>query len=89
MPTKRFLAVGSNQREVGLNLHNQYRRIHNAPAMRLTSELNDNAQRYADKLARESLFEHDPNKKGEGENLGLQCGTGSDADLVKKVINAW
>ena len=89
MPTKRFLPVGSNPRQVGLNLHNQYRRIHNAPAMRLTSELNNNAQRYADKLARESLLEHDPNKNGEGENVGLQCGSGSDVDLLKKVVDAW
>ena len=57
--------------------------------MRLTSELNNDAQRYADKLARESLFQHDSNNKGQGENLGLQCAPGSDADLVKKVVDAW
>ena len=60
MPTKIFLPVGSNPRQVGLNAHNQYRAVHNAPAMLLTSKLNNDAQQFADKLARESLFKHDP-----------------------------
>ena len=58
--------------------------------MRLSSELNNDAQNYARKLAGESLFEHDPNNKDQGENLGLQCAKGSsDADLVKKVVDSW
>ena len=57
--------------------------------MRLSSQLNNDAQRYASKLARESLFEHDTTNRGQGENLGLQCAPGSDADLVKKVVDAW
>ena len=57
--------------------------------MSLTSELNVAAQRYADKLARESSFESDSNRGEQGENLGLQCVSGSDADLVKKVVDLW
>ena len=81
--------LGSTGVQVGLNTHNRYRSIHNAPMMRLTPELNNAAQIYADKLASESKFEHDPNNRGQGENLGLQCPPGSDADLVKKVVDAW
>lgn len=85
----RIRNAGDNPRQVGLNLHNDYRRVHNAPIMSLNSQLNDDAQRYAEKLARESVFEHDKNNRNQGENLGLQCARGSDADLVKKVVDAW
>ena len=57
--------------------------------MSLTSELNVAAQRYADKLARESSFESDSNRGEQGENLGLICDSGSDADLVKKLVDSW
>lgn len=57
--------------------------------MQLNQQLNDDAQQYAVKLARASLFEHDKNNKRQGENLGLQCAPGSDGDLVKKVVDAW
>ncbi|KAL9975340.1 hypothetical protein ACROYT_G012493 [Oculina patagonica] len=86
---KQVTREGSNPRQVGLDSHNEYRRVHNAPGMQLTSELNDDAQRYASKLARESLFKHDSKRGGEGENLGLRCGPGSDTERVKKVVDAW
>jgi len=35
------------------------------------------------------MFEHAQNTNGQGENLGLQCGSGSDADLVRRVVDAW
>ena len=57
--------------------------------MELDPQLNNDAQRYASELARESSFEHDPNRGHQGENLGLQCAPGSDGDLVKKVVDSW
>ena len=57
--------------------------------MRLDPQLNNDAQRYADRLSRAGLFEHDTNNRGQGENLGLKCAPGSDGDLVKKVVDAW
>ena len=57
--------------------------------MHLNRQLNNDAQRYANKLARASLFEHDKSNREQGENLGLQCAPGSDGDLVKKVVDAW
>ncbi|XP_078363924.1 ectin-like [Oculina patagonica] len=85
----RNAAVGSNERQIGLDTHNQYRQNHNVPFMQLSQELNGDAQRYAHRLARESLFEHDPNNKDQGENIGIECAKGSDADLVKKVVDSW
>ena len=79
----------SQERQVGLQAHNEYRKTHNAPSMQLDPKLNEDAQRYAEKLARESKFEHAENRDGAGENLGLQCARGTDADLVKKVVDAW
>ncbi|KAL9975337.1 hypothetical protein ACROYT_G012490 [Oculina patagonica] len=60
-----------------------------SPHLTLSQELNGDAQRYAHRLARESLFEHDPNNKDQGENIGIECAKGSDADLVKKVVDSW
>ena len=86
---KVILFEGSNPQQVGLNVHNKYRRIHDAPQMELTTDLNEDAQKYANRLASASLFKHDPNNKEQGENLGLQCAPGSDGDLVKKVVDSW
>ena len=84
-----ILLEGSSPQQAGLSVHNKYRRIHSAPIMRLNRQLNNDAQRYAEKLARARLFKHDKNNKGQGENLGLQCAPGSDGELVKKVVEAW
>ena len=83
--------LGSNERQVGLNRHNEYRRIHNSPMMELSQELNDAAQQHASKLARESKFENDLNNRDQGENIGLTSDIpdSSDADLVKKVVDMW
>ena len=57
--------AGFNQSE--LNVHNQARAKHGASPLRLfTSSL---AQSYADELAREWKFEHNPNNQQFGENL--------------------
>lgn len=58
--------------------------------MKLTTDLNEAAQKYANRLASTGLFKHDPNNKVHGENLGLQCAPGkSDGELVKKVVDLW
>lgn len=80
---------GSEGKQVGLEMHNKYRRIHNAPPMQLSPDLNDGAQRWADKLARESKLEHSGTTE-QGENLALQCESGtSDAALMKKAVKSW
>ena len=74
----------------GLDAHNAYREIHMAQPLELSSELNKNAQNYASYLAENGVFEHDSNRKGEGENLGLVCdGPSTDAENVKKIVKAW
>ena len=42
--------------------HNKYRAMHNAPALKLNSTLNNMAQQYADKLANTLTFAHSGTK---------------------------
>ena len=58
--------------------------------MQLSQERNNDAQRYADKLTFESIFEHDKNNKGHSENIGVECNTtrGSYADVIRKFVDS-
>jgi len=61
-----------SDRQALLELHNEYRATHGAPALRLDSTLNDDAQAYAEKLLRGQASGHDTaelNAKSQGENL--------------------
>lgn len=57
-----------------LRAHNDYRELHDAPALTLNADLSAMAQRWADHLAANDLFEHSPERpyKGYvGENLAM------------------
>ena len=61
----------------GLIMHNKYRADHHAPEMQLNKELCEIAQKYADYLAKNSLFQHSHDRfKGAamGENLFMCSG---------------
>ncbi|XP_037033758.1 Golgi-associated plant pathogenesis-related protein 1-like [Bradysia coprophila] len=60
-----------------LNLHNQYRRKHHAPALRLDNGLNSLAVKCAGYYARKRTIDHScPYKRDAGENLS--SGTGGN-----------
>ena len=55
-----------------LEMHNKYRKMHHVPDLELNQELCDIAQKYAEYLAKNSLFEHSHARfkgAGMGENL--------------------
>ena len=56
-------------RQEALTVHNQYRHKHKAPPLKLNTELNEIAQRYAEELAAKDIFEHSQNT-WKGENIG-------------------
>ena len=61
----------------GLKMHNKYRAMHHAPDLKLNKELCDIAQKYAEYLAANRLFEHSHARfKGAsmGENLFMCSG---------------
>ena len=63
--------------EEGLKMHNVYRTAHHVPELKLNKELCDIAQKYADYLAKNQLFEHSHARfKGGamGENLYMCSG---------------
>jgi len=62
-------AASSSDRQTLLNKHNEYRRRHNAPALTLDNTLNNDAQEWADHMARYDLWDHDDNRGNQGENL--------------------
>jgi len=54
--------------EDALKKHNEYRRKHGCPPLKLDKKLSKYAQEWADKLAKENRFDHRPNNEY-GENL--------------------
>ena len=62
----------------GLEAHNKYRRIHDAPAMRLNDDMSQQATAYAGRLARMGKLKHSSSRErpGQGENLAMSCGYG-------------
>jgi len=56
-----------------LNSHNTYRRTHGVNALKWSSKLEANAQRWANKLAKKGYLQHD-NQNEEGENIACMKG---------------
>ncbi|CAH3150707.1 unnamed protein product [Porites evermanni] len=57
--------------------------------MKLNSGMNGGAMGFAKELARLGDFPGHRPPPGQGENVGVQCRSGSDADLVKAVVESW
>jgi uncharacterized protein YkwD len=60
-------------RQAALELHNEFRTVHNAPYLREFNNLDNGAQNYAEYLAANEIFEHS-NARGLGENLYMSYG---------------
>lgn len=79
---------GSYEQEA-LEAHNNYRRIHDAPPMRLDSNMNQQAAAYAQRLARMGTLQHSTSSErpGQGENLAMACGSGGLS--AKRAVDMW
>lgn len=72
-----------------LKFHNEYRKKHHAPELKLTKELMNDAQVWAEKLAEDDKFSYRPNSQY-GENL--YCLWSSDRDAwpnPRDVCKSW
>lgn len=86
-------------REEALQQHNDFRAVHDAPAMSLSSSLNSGADRYARRLFDElrcygRLKHSDKNSRpGVGENLAsgwtTASGAGVEGRTVQDAVKAW
>ena len=56
-----------------LRTHNSYRKTHGSGALKWSSKLQSNAQRWADKLAKKGYLQHE-NQNEEGENIACMKG---------------
>ena len=81
--------------EKSLELHNRYRRIHNAEPLQLNAALHADAQRYAKTLFGLGVLGGLPHssresRPGQGENLAKACSAGAPLhDFYKNAIDAW
>lgn len=57
-----------------LKTHNSYRKVHSAPALKWSNKLYQNAQRWADQLAKRGYMQHE-NQNEEGENIACMKGS--------------
>lgn len=82
--------IASQFEKEALHTHNRYRAIHNAPAMTLNCEMNQNAAAYAQKLAdMDSLVQSSYNERPEqGENLSLGCYVNRE-QTAEEVVKTW
>ena len=72
-------AEGTTFQKGGLLAHNKFRKIHGTPAMTLNAKMCDEAQAYAEVLAKKGRLEHA--KVKDGENLAYGCSSGPGAKL--------
>ena len=68
----------------GEKAHNIFRKIHEAPDMKMNSEMSKSAEEYAKKLAASGSFQHSnrDERKGDGENLAMKCSSKKGADMT-------
>jgi len=73
-----------------LAAHNAKRALHqDTNPLTWSDTLAKNAKRWADELARDNKFEHDPNLKGEGENLSWYSSSGGTVMSCAKAVDSW
>ncbi|CAL1540827.1 unnamed protein product [Lymnaea stagnalis] len=70
-----------------LAAHNKFRKLHGAPPLKLSPDLNTMAQKWADYLADKQVFEHSPesHRFGAGENLAGH----SDIITGNELVDMW
>ena len=71
-------------------MHNEFRQIHQVPAMTLDKTMCNMAQAYAETLAQTGTFQHSSSdeRNGDGENLSYGCSTEA-AQTVDDAVTNW
>lgn len=83
-------AAQSDYAQTGLTLHNKYRTKHGSPAMTLTQNLNNQAQKCAQYYTQKRTIDHScPYKSGAGENLVGGAGSWDGVSFVQLGTQMW
>lgn len=85
-----FLSEFTQEEEIGLATHNEFRQIHQVPAMTLDRQMCDKAEEYAQKLAQMGTLQHasQQEREGNGENLSMGCST-NQAQTMEEAVTNW
>jgi len=81
-------AIGtfSDEEQAGLEKHNAFRMIHDAPDMTLNKQMCEEAKAYAEQLAQMGTLTH--SSSGDGENLSMGCST-NKAQTMEEAVTNW
>ena len=80
----------SQEEEVGLAKHNQFRKVHQVPAMTLNRKMCDEAKKYAEKLVEMGTLRHSDKSEREGQGENLSMGCSSDApQAMETAVENW
>ena len=84
-----FSLVGSGPEQEGLNKHNEYRKVHGVPPMKLNAEMSRQAAAYAQKIANQGALQHASaeERNNDGENLSMGCDT--DGQTTVEATTNW
>ena len=79
----------TEEEEIGLAKHNEFRQIHQAPPMTLDRKMCDQAKEYAGRLLLNGTLKHSnkTEREGQGENLSMGCSTNAPQAIETAVIN--
>ena len=86
-----FLSAFTDEEQQGLAKHNEFRQVHEAPAMTLDRQMCDEAKQYAQTLADMGSLVHSPSsdRVGQGENLAMECLSNGSPTIEDAVTNWW
>lgn len=86
-----FISAFSEEEQLALKQHNEYRRTHQVPLMTLDRAMSDQAKAYAGKLAAMGKLQHasSAERNGNGENLYFACTSGANLPSTGDAVKAW
>ena len=81
-----YITFADAVNKIALNVHNALRKIHNAPALKLSPKMSIASENYAKYLAESNKFEHAANI---AENLAFSCNREGRIPSVAEAIKDW
>ena len=87
MNSNYFVTGSLSFEEASLRAHNVFRKIHNAPNMKLDSVMSAEAAKYAEVIAQKGSLKHSSTE--DGENLSMGCTSGKKQMSAEEATKNW
>ncbi|XP_078365331.1 uncharacterized protein LOC144649653 isoform X1 [Oculina patagonica] len=80
----------TQEEEIGLSVHNEFRQVHGVPGMTLDRQMCDQAKAWAERLAQRGQLQHSSSqeREGQGENLSYGCSS-NQAQTMEEAVTGW